>query len=192
MDEKKLTVLFAALVGFGVLSFLIDNQLVNLIPLIRFSALNRILIFSENLVVEIIVISIIFPIFCLAFWRKGKEKWILFLVLSLILSALLSTGLQLLFARPRPPDIALVEISFDAWEYSFPSGHSAVAFSAVPVLKKVLPRFKWIWVGLALLVALARLYLGIHYLSDVVFGSLLGYLVGLSIMELRLKYSIWK
>jgi len=80
------------------------------------------------------------------------------------------------YARPRPPH-ALVSTS----GFSFPSGHavaSAVtAVGLVIVLVAPGPR-RWIWqlraVVFAFLMALSRVYLDAHWLSDVVAGALLG------------------
>ena len=80
---------------------------------------------------------------------------------------------QLLVAKPR--------------DYSFPSGHTAASFASVTAL--YLAGEKKMWKAalvLAVLIALSRLYLYVHYPTDiiggVVFGSLSGYL-GYKIVE---------
>ena len=84
-----------------------------------------------------------------------------------------NTAVQLLVAKPR--------------DYSFPSGHTAASFTAVMAL--YLAGEKKMWKAalvLAVLIALSRLYLYVHYPTDiiggVVFGSLSGYL-GYKIVE---------
>ena len=84
-----------------------------------------------------------------------------------------NTAVQLLVAKPR--------------DYSFPSGHTAASFASVPAL--YLAGEKKMWKAalvLAVLIALSRLYLYVHYPTDiiggVVFGSLSGYL-GYKIVE---------
>ena len=86
-----------------------------------------------------------------------------------------NTAVQLLVAKPR--------------DYSFPSGHTAASFASVTAL--YLAGEKKIWkvaLVLAVLIALSRLYLYVHYPTDiiggVVFGSLSGYL-GYKIVEKR-------
>lgn len=64
--------------------------------------------------------------------------------------------------------------------HSFPSGHAARAFMIAVVATALAPLWLvillWIW---APLVSLARVAMGVHYLSDVVAGAVLGVIVGL-------------
>lgn len=68
--------------------------------------------------------------------------------------------------------------------HSFPSGHAARAFLIATVATVLGPAWLaivlWIW---APLVALARVAMGVHYLSDIVAGALLGVVVGLIGMQ---------
>src|SRR5207302_5305943 len=57
---------------------------------------------------------------------------------------------------------------------SFPSGHSAAAFAGAWLLSKYFRRWRPAFVALATLVCFSRLYLGVHYLSDVVMGAISG------------------
>lgn len=93
--------------------------------------------------------------------------------------------LKNLIARPRPiwlnPDIEmLVRIPTD---YSFPSGHTTASFAAATVLLYYDRRFGIPALILACLIAFSRLYLYVHFLSDVLCGLVLGIAVGL--------FSIW-
>jgi undecaprenyl-diphosphatase len=87
-----------------------------------------------------------------------------------------------LFDRPRPPvahsgldPVGVVPISA-----SFPSGHAATAFAAAVAVGVLYPRLRWPLFALASLVALSRVYLGVHYGSDVLAGSALGVAIGLA------------
>jgi membrane-associated phospholipid phosphatase len=82
--------------------------------------------------------------------------------------------------RARPP---LAESSVESVvplpaSASFPSGHSATAFAAATAVALVYPRLRAPILALAGLVALSRVYLGVHYWSDVLVGSLVGVAVG--------------
>ncbi len=61
---------------------------------------------------------------------------------------------------------------------SMPSGHAMMAFTGAVVLAGVLPRLRWALLALAAGVAVSRVYLGVHYPSDVVVGGVLGAGIG--------------
>ena len=62
-----------------------------------------------------------------------------------------------------------------------PSGHAATAFAAAVAVGVIYPRLRWPLVCVAGLVALSRVYLGVHYWLDVVVGCALGTAVGLGV-----------
>jgi membrane-associated phospholipid phosphatase len=107
-----------------------------------------------------------------------RRRWLQLtaFVLSVATSELLIGVLKSWYARPRPIGGLLATSS-----YSFPSGHAiAGAVTAVGIVIVLLPpgprRWRWeLQAGIfAGLMALSRTYLGVHWLSDVVAGTLLG------------------
>jgi membrane-associated phospholipid phosphatase len=62
--------------------------------------------------------------------------------------------------------------------HSFPSGHTATAFATATVIALLHPRLRWPAFALAALVGLSRVYLGVHFLFDVLAGAALGIAVG--------------
>jgi len=84
------------------------------------------------------------------------------------------------FARERPfvtlPSIRLAGTPLD--RYSFPSGHTQHAVGFTLVATSCFPHLAWLLLPFALLVALSRPLLGLHYPSDVLLGALLGLVVG--------------
>ena len=84
--------------------------------------------------------------------------------------------LKRLFRRRRP-FIAFVKarvVGRRPRDFSFPSGHAAAGFAGALVLGAHAPVFSPIFYALAVVVSLSRVYLGVHYPSDVVFGAFLG------------------
>ena len=79
-------------------------------------------------------------------------------------------------ARPRPfqKHAAIARGARALDEFSFPSGHTlhAVAFTILAVA--AFPALGWILVRFAVLVALSRVVLGLHYPSDVLAGAAVG------------------
>ncbi len=102
-----------------------------------------------------------------------------------VLILLVSSFLKHLVLRLRPFEVieGIQNLTTNSVmdQYSFPSSHSAFAFFIAFYLSEVIGvsgKYKWMLYGLAALVALSRVYLGVHYLSDVVVGSFVGLLAG--------------
>lgn len=106
-------------------------------------------------------------------------------LLAVIVGSLSVQTLKNLFCRSRP----FTEMSGQffvnfpclgkgAGFISFPSGHSVTAFALAFVLARTYPRYAFLFYGLAVLVALSRVYLAKHFPSDVVAGAALGLLAG--------------
>lgn len=107
-------------------------------------------------------------------WRVKARYWVLALLLSVPGGMLLNVMFKYIFQRNRPVfDEPLVTLM----TYSFPSGHTAAAtlFYGLLASYLVIARPRWnVRLGTAafctimvLLVALSRVYLGAHYVSDV-------------------------
>lgn len=58
--------------------------------------------------------------------------------------------------------------------YSFPSGHAATSFAAAGVLAKYFKQYAFAFFSLAFVIAFSRLYLYVHYPTDVLVGIILG------------------
>jgi membrane-associated phospholipid phosphatase len=95
---------------------------------------------------------------------------------------LLTFGIKLLTDRSRPPvaDPSVQALVGLPDSTSFPSGHAAAAFAAATAVGMFHPRLRAPLYALAAMVALSRVYLGVHFWSDVLVGTLLGVAVGLA------------
>ena len=107
--------------------------------------------------------------------------------------------LKVLVQRQRPFQLGLVsvlpaleKVSHTIWNFSFPSFQAMLVFCAIPLLSKKFPRFKYIWIVFAGIVAFSRVYFGLHFLSDVLVGGLIGYLLGVLVIRLEEKYNFSK
>lgn len=60
--------------------------------------------------------------------------------------------------------------------YSFPSGHTLSSFAVAKVLSVYFTQYGLIFIGIALMIALSRIYLYVHYPTDVIAGIILGIL----------------
>ena len=116
----------------------------------------------------------------LLFFKKTRRSGIC-ISASLLIGVIVGNGIiKNVVARPRPYDaIAGIEsVVSHLSDYSFPSGHSLCCFEAATAL--AMNRTKWAipaYVG-AVLVAVSRLFLFVHYPTDVICGALLGVLFG--------------
>lgn len=116
------------------------------------------------------------------FFKKSRKTGIM-MGAALILGVTFGNGiLKNLFQRVRPFDLenALVQVPIIAkpGDWSFPSGHTLASFEAATVLMIRDKRFGIPALILAVLVAFSRLYLYVHFPSDVLSGALLGILFG--------------
>ena len=108
--------------------------------------------------------------------------WLIF-ALSILLVTILFFILKAVFARVRPVDWFLIYES----GYSFPSGHTSTAVAMYGALaliinnsinKKWLKILVWIiFISITILVGISRIFLGVHYFTDILGGLFLGILV---------------
>ncbi len=124
--------------------------------------------------------SIFLVSFAIFLFLVLKNKKIGFCIwLNLVCVAVLNITMKAIFQRPRPEDLFLIEES----GYSFPSGHSMVSAAFYgfliyliyhcvknPYLKWALIVFLVFFIGL---IGISRIYLGVHYTSDVLGGFFL-------------------
>jgi len=161
-------------------------------PLINFDQLiyQQLLLIQQDWLTPIMVFitdflsPITLPIFALLLvawfvYKKQTAKAVL-TVLSLGGGFILEVGLKMIIARPRPPLNLVPETG-----YSFPSGHAVLSIIFFSLLiyffkdnfKSKFTRRLYIFVNVLLcaLVGFSRLYLGVHWLSDVIGGFVIGF-----------------
>ena len=86
-------------------------------------------------------------------------------------------------ARPEAADPSIVPAIDTPTNASFPSGHAMTAFATAVVVGALHPRLRWPALALAALVALSRVYLGVHFALDVVVGAAIGTAIGVLVVR---------
>ena len=133
-----------------------------------------------------VFILLILGLLAVMIYKKDKDSPKK-LVMSLILTILIVIFLKLLFARERPFEFIDYFPFTNIQDYSFPSNHAAIAFAILPFLLKEFKKLKYLCIVFAILAAYSRIYLGVHYLSDVIFGALIGYFTSEYMINLNNK-----
>ena len=131
---------------------------------------------------------IITAIAMLCFKKTRKAGFCL--AISLALTAIIGNViLKNLFARTRPFIAANVPIIINAPSgFSFPSGHTSSSFAAATALSLHYKKYAVIFYIVAALIGFSRIYLYVHYPSDVVAGAILGVVVAIASCKLTKNY----
>lgn len=125
-------------------------------------------------------------------WKPTRKAGVL--ALGAMVLGLIVTNLTIkpLLSRPRPwLDWPIVPLVSEKDPNSFPSGHTCAAFAAGLSWVRALP---WRWgriaaVAAAVLMGLSRLYVGVHYPTDVLVGALIGSLCAWAAWKVYQLYS---
>jgi undecaprenyl-diphosphatase len=199
MKKEVFTVGLAMSVVLTIMAFLYDIEIIKFISSLRNEYLDYFLLsitFISNTII------IFFFLTSLFLWKEHKRRWIFPLWVTLLCSLVVSYIVKILVQRPRPFQVGLVSVlqiafhfirtNFNTWNFSFPSFQTVLVFSALPLLNKEFKKFRYIWLVFACLIAFSRVYFGVHYLSDVLAGGIIGYLIGLAIVKIEEKKNYGK
>lgn len=127
------------------------------------------------------------------FWLSWREALLAAPVLAASIGLLDFVGARIkdLVARPRPcmalPDIHQIEACGKT--FGFPSNHAINTATAAAFLQMLYPRSGWVSWPLVGLIGLSRVYIGAHYVTDVLGGWVIGGLLGAGAAWALLRYS---
>ena len=166
-------------------TFKIDSKFISAAYMVRQEWLTVIVKIFTNLASVVAVASI--TLFCVLFVKDWTLK--IFALFNVGVAALMNIVIKHIVKRPRP----LVETLITETGYSFPSGHAMVAVAVFGFLayivyetirnKPIRLLLSGACVAVGVLIALTRVYLGVHYFSDILCGAMLGFaVVTISIM----------
>jgi undecaprenyl-diphosphatase len=132
------------------------------------------------------------------FFKGGRVGKIAVLGVIILITVTDQTGYKLLkefFERARPCN-ALSDVLTPlgcTGSFSFPSNHAINNFAAAAFFSKLFPRYKVVLFVTASLVAISRVYLGLHYPSDIIAGAaigmIFGYIFSIAVLKLNDRFS---
>jgi len=193
---KKRYFIWLFVVLFFILSLVFDAKISVFIQDIRNPIMDYLLLgasFGSSLTLMLLFLTTIF------LYSERKRRWIIPIWLTILSTMTIGFLLKILVKRNRPFEDGIVSVAsvllyeiiynFNTWNFSFPSLQSMLVFAVVPIINKEFKKFKHIWIVFAAGVAFSRVYFGIHYMSDIIFGAILGYFIGYLVLIIEEKYS---
>jgi len=182
-DEQKLPII---IISTGVILLILSLFLDKFISDLFTTPKNQYLTyFFEQISNFTFIFSIVALYTTFILYLEENKKAILPLWITLVITLAITIFMKILIARTRPNDLNFV---FSGFDYSFPSQHTAFAFAVLPIIFRLFPKYKWHYLTFACIIAFSRIYLNVHYLSDVVAGALIGYLIGWFVLTFKQKY----
>ncbi len=175
--KKKQIMIIGISIAALVLSFFFDHFLTRAIEDVQ----NPLIYFLFDVGGH--VITILLVLFIVPLYLTKKKKAVPLFVVILITSLVVGMILKEVIGRDRPFDIMFIPF-LHIVDYSFPSLHTLISFSLATVAARFVPRYQAYWYGYALFVGVSRVYLEAHYLSDVIAGALIGYLIADAVIAL--------
>jgi undecaprenyl-diphosphatase len=126
-------------------------------------------------------------------WIRGSRKWsrvFLAMLLAMALAGVAGTVIKRTIPRPRPSvhtEIRWGGPHFSTKYHSFPSGHVGASTAFFGVLFIARRRIGLACIPIPILIGFSRMYVGAHYLSDVICAAVLGFSCALLVAWLLLR-----
>ncbi len=190
MIKSKRNVIIILVLLFTILSIMVSSQILGGFEISFYDELAEHM--SPLLTILMKVISfmgntITVTLICIVFVLVNKTRWKYGIISSMgvITSFISNWSLKLLFARERPNILRLVNET----NYSFPSGHSMInttlySLLGICIYKNIKnKKLKYILIFICsimpIIIGVSRVYLGVHYITDVIAGWIGGLIIGI-------------
>ncbi len=188
LNPLEIAIILPALLGL-LFGYLYNDQIMHFVAGMRTPPLNSFMLFmtKEGLVAVIALLGAALLL---------KKKYVEFTLIALTAIVGLETGylLKKITQVPRPfatEELASIALKFTSG-YAFPSLHAIFCISVIPFLSRGFKsRAVQIFFGAAfLIITFSRIYLGVHYLTDLAAGALIGYAAAKFWLVLDSKYDV--
>lgn len=188
--KVRLWLILALFLALGIISFFFDKQISLFMQTMHNSSFDSLFEFWRYIIIPSVFTGLIILIMALPFFlKKNKKKWIIKMILAFVFSSAFVFAVKHFFSRYRPyialnlPKPPIADLGS-----SFPSSHAAVAFALLPFFEEEYPKLKYLWIVFVLILCFLRVYFPVHYLSDVIIGSVIGYCIGYTIKKIKIKW----
>lgn len=128
--------------------------------------------------------GVILTLICIKKYRKLGIAAFISLALCFLLG---DYGIKPLIGRIRPSDLSNIFLMTRPEDFSFPSMHTATSFAVAFALFRSDKKMGIPFLIIAGLIALSRIYLGVHYTTDVIGGAVFGILIAYIITKILKK-----
>lgn len=143
----------------------------------------------------VLVLVLVILLWMIIRGRRNVRMAAFLLIITIIISDQLSSSvIKHWFERPRPCHaLQNVHLLVSCGSgFSFPSSHAVNNFAAALILAFFIPQTKWWFLGFAAIVSFSRVYVGVHYPSDIIGGAIIGLIcAGIVIMILLSLEKLW-
>jgi len=195
LKNKNIIFAITLVLLFIILSFLINSHITTNFEINFYKEITEHMSNILTLIMKIISYmgnTLIVILICIILILIPKIRWKYGLVtaIGVIISTMFNNLLKVIFLRERPNVLQLINEN----SYSFPSGHSMINMTMYSLLAILLfkniknKKFKYLIPSLVMLIPIiigvSRVYLGVHYITDVIGGWIFGLLITVIVYQI--------
>ncbi len=116
------------------------------------------------------------------------KRGLILILASVAASGLITNILKVIFARYRPRMLREDLYGFNWFDFgyavnSFPSGHATTALSVYVALALLLPKYRYLFLLIGIIIAFTRVMLSLHFLSDILVGGIIGSFISIVLYQ---------